>query len=112
MRSLLLLPLLGLLPATALAVPLDRRTESCDSKAPVCIVGAGPSGLTAARQLESRGYSTVIFEKQSLVGGKCQTLYDQYVALFLLPSHPLSLPRAFADFLQRFFSPTGCFTLL
>ncbi|KAF2182333.1 FAD/NAD(P)-binding domain-containing protein [Zopfia rhizophila CBS 207.26] len=45
-------------------------------KAPVCIVGAGPTGLTAAERLESKGYKTVIFEKQPEVGGKCQSYYE------------------------------------
>ncbi|KAI0083271.1 hypothetical protein BDY19DRAFT_900543 [Irpex rosettiformis] len=43
---------------------------------PVCIVGAGPTGLTVAHDLEAKGYSTVIFEKQPKVGGKCQAYYD------------------------------------
>ncbi|OCK99957.1 FAD/NAD(P)-binding domain-containing protein [Cenococcum geophilum 1.58] len=46
------------------------------SKPPVCIVGAGPAGLTAASKLESKGYKTVIFEKQPEVGGKCQAYYE------------------------------------
>ena len=43
---------------------------------PVCIVGAGPAGLTVANRLEAKGYETVIFEKQPEVGGKCQAYYD------------------------------------
>ncbi|KAL1856621.1 hypothetical protein Plec18170_003590 [Paecilomyces lecythidis] len=43
---------------------------------PVCIVGAGPAGLSAAAQLEIKGYQTVTFEKQSAVGGKCQAIYE------------------------------------
>jgi flavin-dependent dehydrogenase len=43
----------------------------------VCIVGAGPAGLTAANQLESKGYETVIFEKQPEVGGKSQAYYQE-----------------------------------
>ncbi|OCL06637.1 FAD/NAD(P)-binding domain-containing protein [Glonium stellatum] len=50
---------------------------------PVCIVGAGPAGLTAASVLESKGYSTVIFDKHPEVGGKCQAYYNN--GLF----HPL-----------------------
>ncbi|KAL5333681.1 hypothetical protein BJX70DRAFT_403351 [Aspergillus crustosus] len=42
----------------------------------VCIVGAGPAGLSAAAELELKGYNTVIFEKQSTVGGKCQAVYE------------------------------------
>lgn len=44
---------------------------------PVCIVGAGPAGLSAAAQLEVKGYQTVTFEKQSAVGGKCQAIYER-----------------------------------
>ncbi|PSR82350.1 hypothetical protein PHLCEN_2v6093 [Hermanssonia centrifuga] len=43
---------------------------------PVCIVGAGPAGLMAANGLEAKGYSTVIFEKDPEVGGKCQEYYE------------------------------------
>jgi len=46
-------------------------------KPPVCIVGAGPAGLTAANNLESKGYQTVIFEKQPEIGGKCQAYYEK-----------------------------------
>ena len=40
-----------------------------NSPNPVCIVGGGPSGLSAASRLESKGYKTVIFEKEPKVGG-------------------------------------------
>ncbi|KAI0341193.1 FAD/NAD-P-binding domain-containing protein [Trametopsis cervina] len=43
---------------------------------PVCIVGAGPGGLTIAHELEAKGISTVTFDKQPAVGGKCQSYYD------------------------------------
>jgi uncharacterized protein with NAD-binding domain and iron-sulfur cluster len=33
--------------------------------------------LTAASNLESKGYETVIFEKQPEVGGKCQAYYEK-----------------------------------
>lgn len=46
-------------------------------KDPVCIVGAGVSGLTAAKALEDKGYKTVIFEKKNTVGGKCQSHYEE-----------------------------------
>ena len=51
---------------------------------PVCIVGAGPAGLTVANRLETKGYETVIFEKDLEVGGKCQSYYDEeYVYKYL-----------------------------
>lgn len=46
------------------------------SSNPVCIIGAGPGGLTIAHELEAKGYTTVLFDKQSEVGGKCQEYYD------------------------------------
>ncbi|CZT08465.1 uncharacterized protein RCO7_08200 [Rhynchosporium graminicola] len=42
---------------------------------PICIVGAGPAGLTAAKKLEDKGRKVVIFERQVTVGGKCQAVY-------------------------------------
>ena len=42
-----------------------------------CIVGAGPAGLTIAKGLEDTGYTTVVFEKNAQVGGKCQSYYDE-----------------------------------
>ena len=45
-------------------------------KHPVCIIGAGPAGLTAASKLEASGIETVIFDKQDAIGGKCQSYYD------------------------------------
>lgn len=44
---------------------------------PVCVVGAGPAGLTAAAYLEKKGYETVVFEKQPQVGGKSQAVYEK-----------------------------------
>jgi hypothetical protein len=44
---------------------------------PVCIIGAGPAGLSAAHALEAKGKDVVIFDKQSTVGGKCQAVYDK-----------------------------------
>jgi phytoene dehydrogenase-like protein len=43
---------------------------------PVCIVGAGPAGLTIAGRLQAKGLETIIFEKNPEVGGKCQAFYD------------------------------------
>ncbi|KAJ6505339.1 FAD/NAD-P-binding domain-containing protein [Mycena sanguinolenta] len=55
------------------AATLASATHSAN---PVCIVGAGPAGLRAARALEDNGKNVVIFEKMSTVGGKCQAYYD------------------------------------
>lgn len=49
---------------------------SVTGRLPVCIVGAGPTGLTIAHGLEAKEYKTVIFDRQPEVGGKCQAYYD------------------------------------
>lgn len=60
---------------------------------PVCIVGAGPAGLSAAAELELKGYRTVTFEKQSAVGGKCQAVYEKYVLDFHIETmNPANCP--------------------
>lgn len=40
------------------------------SRKKVCVVGAGPGGLTAAMILQSNGYDVEVFEKQPYVGGR------------------------------------------
>jgi hypothetical protein len=37
---------------------------------PVCIVGSGISGLSAAHKLKEKGYLVKVFEKNNIVGGK------------------------------------------
>jgi NADPH-dependent glutamate synthase beta subunit-like oxidoreductase len=64
--------LLSLFTLTAEAWPTRRTEEAC----PVCIIGAGPAGLTAAGRLEQKGIKAVIFDDQEEVGGKCQAWYD------------------------------------
>ena len=67
--STLLLPLF---PLTVAAWPQPRH-----EKPPVCIIGAGPAGLTAAGKLEEKGIKAMIFDKQEEIGGKCQAWYDE-----------------------------------
>ena len=69
--------------STMLALFLAFAFASCATSSyaiastdPVCIIGAGPGGLTIAHELEAKGYNTVVFEKQPEVGGKCQEYYD------------------------------------
>ena len=69
MATLLVSAFLASLTVSSHASPV-RRTN------PVCIVGAGPGGLTIAHELEAKGYRTVVFDKQPEVGGKCQAYYD------------------------------------
>jgi uncharacterized protein with NAD-binding domain and iron-sulfur cluster len=59
---------------------LPALVSAATAAFPVCIVGAGPAGLSAANQLESQGYQTITFEKQTAVGGKCQAVYDRYIS--------------------------------
>ncbi|KAH7385702.1 hypothetical protein BKA66DRAFT_461827 [Pyrenochaeta sp. MPI-SDFR-AT-0127] len=77
----LVLPLLALFSLTASALPHRRHEPQVP---PVCIIGAGPAGLSAASRLEDKGIKAVIFDKQEAVGGKCQAWYDDQ-GLF----HPL-----------------------
>lgn len=42
----------------------------------VVIIGAGPSGLFAARALQKKGIEPVLLEKEARVGGKCYTYSD------------------------------------
>ncbi len=40
----------------------------------ICVVGAGPAGLTAASALKARGYDNVtVLEREPRVGGRCKT---------------------------------------
>lgn len=55
---------------------LAARARPVHERPPVCIVGAGPSGLTAASRLEAKGIRAVVFDKQASLGGKCQSYYD------------------------------------
>jgi NADPH-dependent glutamate synthase beta subunit-like oxidoreductase len=69
-----LLPtLLALFTLTSEALPTRRHEEA----KPVCIIGAGPAGLTAAGKLEDKGIKAMIFDSQPEVGGKCQAWYDE-----------------------------------
>jgi cation diffusion facilitator CzcD-associated flavoprotein CzcO len=58
------------------ATALTTFTTFAAAADPVCIIGAGPAGLTIANRLQAKGLETVIFEKNPEVGGKCQAYYD------------------------------------
>ena len=67
-----------LVVATAIPLAVGAAVAGREyGTAPVCIVGAGPSGLTAAKALENKGREVVIFEKRPDVGGKCQSHYKE-----------------------------------
>ena len=43
-----------------------------DSAVDVVVIGAGVSGLIAARQIERQGYRTTVLEAAPRIGGRCQ----------------------------------------
>ena len=65
-----------IVPAVLVALAFYYNSGVVLRTDPVCIVGAGPGGLTIAHELEAKGYRTVVFDKQPEVGGKCQAYYD------------------------------------
>ncbi len=47
-----------------------------DLNTKICIIGAGPAGLSAAYFLRKKGYKNIIFlEKEKQAGGKCRTIF-------------------------------------
>jgi hypothetical protein len=62
---------LGLIFVLALATPCVGRTMLRD----VCILGAGPSGMSAAAFLKDLGLTSVIVETDDVYGGNCNTEY-------------------------------------
>ena len=56
----------------------DATTATTPTTKPkVCIIGAGPSGLSLADSLVQRGYTSIkVFEKGSVSGGKCRVYVD------------------------------------
>ena len=69
----------------------------------ICIIGAGPAGISAAHYLAQKGYTDVtILEKNDYIGGKCRTLqvdgraYDMG-AVQITPEY-----RIVNEFIKRF----------
>ena len=55
----------------------DRRTSvsGLGASQRICIIGAGPAGLSAAYYLEKRGYRDVtVLERETRVGGMCRSV--------------------------------------
>jgi oxygen-dependent protoporphyrinogen oxidase len=60
-------------------VPAEARSHRRSDR--IAIVGAGPSGLSAALKLKQLGYTNVtVFEKENRVGGKVNTLNSNGLA--------------------------------
>ena len=57
----------GAAPRPEHPTPVPARTRPRR----VCVIGAGASGLTAARELEKLGHRVTVLERQGEVGGKC-----------------------------------------
>lgn len=56
------------------------------SKKKICVVGAGPGGLTAAMLLASKGYQVEVFEKQSFLGGRTSSFGEKGFTFDLGPT--------------------------
>ncbi|CAO2818542.1 unnamed protein product [Amaranthus hypochondriacus] len=53
---------------------VSSKNEHSKSSKYVCVIGAGPSGLVAARELKKEGHKVVVLEQNHDIGG--QWLYD------------------------------------
>ena len=57
--------------------PVEISKQSAD----VIVIGAGASGLSAARHLDSAGLSTIVVEARDWIGGRVFTVHDPQSAL-------------------------------
>jgi UDP-galactopyranose mutase len=58
-----------------------------DMKYDCIVVGAGICGLSAARQLATKGYSVLIFEKSHYIGGLCREDYYKGTRFSMFGAH-------------------------
>lgn len=71
-------------PAHAQAGSAHASSEGADTSVDAVVIGAGISGLIAARDLEGKGFTTTVLEARSRIGGRCvrkQTIQNWWVDL-------------------------------
>jgi acyl-CoA synthetase (AMP-forming)/AMP-acid ligase II/thioesterase domain-containing protein/acyl carrier protein len=61
-------------PAWAELIWKEPASKGDGRKRRVCVLGGGPSGLTAARTLESLGHAVTLFERAAEVGGMASSI--------------------------------------
>ncbi len=67
------------------------------------IIGAGITGLTAARSLAEHGFQVTVLEKRDHIGGNAFDYYDNGVLVHKYGPHLFHTgKKEVADFLQRF----------
>jgi NADPH-dependent glutamate synthase beta subunit-like oxidoreductase len=55
-----------------------KKTITTDREQKVAVIGSGPAGLTAASELNERGYSVTVFEAFPAVGGMLRKSMPEY----------------------------------
>lgn len=68
-------------------------------KEKVIIIGAGPGGLSSAMILAHRGYDVVVYEKQSVVGGRTSPIKTDGFTFELGPTFVM-LPQIFEEIFE------------
>lgn len=67
-----------------LSLLLDRRVLAMKK---ICVIGAGPAGLTAAKNSSEQGYECDVFEQTGLIGGLWNYTDDTETDANGLPIH-------------------------
>ncbi|MDG4765180.1 NAD(P)-binding domain-containing protein [Solwaraspora sp. WMMD406] len=79
-------------PAIGAALWRDGRPVS-DQGETVCVVGAGPSGLCAIKNLREQGFGVDCYERETGIGGVWNPRHDRspvYASMHLVSSRPFS----------------------